>query len=150
MNLFDNTDKMTYMKEQIFRFVSDSGYRVLNRENSCVVFDKDEQVASIAFCNKEANANIELSTTLFDDLGLALGIMMRSIAAENFIRDLLKSDLLRKVGCKLELVRIIKMNNTSLDKHFISSKIRSLNKKAKKLQKELEMQLDYLMLIKLN
>lgn len=150
MELFDKTNQIEHVKEQISQYVSDCGYRMINKENDWLVFDKDEQVVCIGISKKDTVTDIELSTTLFDDLGLSIEIMIRFISNENLIREILTKDFIRKVGYKLELVRSIKLKGVSINKELISSKINSLKKKAKRIKRELEMQLDYLMLVKLN
>lgn len=150
MELFDKTNQIKQVKEQISQYVSDCGYRMINKENDWLVFDKDERVICIGISKKDTVTDIELSTTLFDDLGLSIEIMIRFISDENLIREILKKDFIRKVGYKLELVRSIKLKGVSINKEVISSQINSLKKKAKRIKRELEMQLDYLMLVKLN
>jgi len=150
MSLFKDINKLEVLDSLIRRVTKDNDYRLISEDNQWTIFEKDEQLVQVSITKNGSQEELELCATLFNDIGVGMEIFIRSILLDRRIRLMAKRDQFRRKNCKIELLRILKLNDSSLCKVKVTKQIKMFTKKAKKIKKEADDLLDYTMFIKLN
>ena len=150
MSLFKETNKVKVLDSLIRRVTRDNDYRLISEDNRWTIFDKDKQLVQVLVTKKGNSEEIELSATLFCDIGVGMEIFIRTILLDRKIRLMAKRDQFRRKNCKIELLRILKLKDSTLNKNKVTKQIKMFTNKAKKIKKEADDLLDYTKFIKLN
>lgn len=150
MNLFKEVNNVEILGSLIDRVTKENGYRLIKGDKKWVLFKRDEQVVRVVINQNGNTEEVQLSVTLFSDIGVGMEIFIRNVLLDRKIRLMTKQDQFRKRNCNIELLRILKLKTNSLKKEKISKQIKMITNKAKRIKKEADDLLDYTMFIKLN
>lgn len=150
MNLFKNKNNFDDLIKNIDDFAKTNGYGLLSKEKNWILFDKDEIKVQIKFIEMKGKEHIEFRAPLLFGVSQSTEMIIAPICREKYIRDIAKNDLIGRCSNKIELIRYIKNNEKIYRNKTIEKNIKSMLKKAKKLQEEIFSLFDYTIFIKLN
>lgn len=101
-----------------------------------MLFKRGEQVVRVVINQNGNTEEVQLSVTLFSDIGVGMEIFIRNVLLDRKIRLMTKQDQFRKRNCNIELLRILKLKTNSLKKEKISKQIKMITNKAKRIKKK--------------
>ena len=84
MNLFENTNKITEIGNNINHYAKTNGYGLLTKGQNWTLFEKDEVKVQIKFVEIKGKKKIEFSTPLFYEVSKSLEMFIGPICREKF------------------------------------------------------------------